>query len=100
MTQLDEVTVASAVRNVTKIASEVAITMQITTPSYTGDMVISFPSSQVFTSSNCTVTSGNSSLSCTVLNSHMILTQNVAGNASYVVKGLFNQLSYNPAASS
>ena len=100
MTQLDSVSIASATRNVTKIGSAVAVTLSITAPSYTGDMVISFPHSQVYTGITCSVTQGGSTLPCTVLNSHMILTQNVAGTGSYVVEGLFNQLSFDPTAAS
>ena len=57
-------------------------------------MVIHFPTSQIYTGSNCSISVAGLSLPCSVINSTAVLTSNVAGQGEYLVEGLFNQLSY------
>jgi hypothetical protein len=97
MTTFDPITVYSAVRNQTKVALSVAMTINITTPTYTDQMVINFPTSQITTSSGCTVKVNNIDMGCSVINSTAILTSNQAGNAIYTITGLTNQNYYTAA---
>lgn len=57
-------------------------------------MLINFPTSQVYTGTNCTATVNGQNINCQVLNSSAILLQNVQGNAVYIIDGLFNQKSF------
>ena len=92
MTQFDPITVYSANRNATKVGIVITLTVNITTPSYTDQMVISFPTSQVITTGNCSVKVNGVDRGCSVLNSTAVMTASVAGNAVYVIGGLTNQL--------
>jgi len=99
MTQFDPITLHTASRNETKVALSTSITLNITTPTYTDQIVINFPTSQIMTSETCSVSVGGVDMGCTVLNSTAIATNsNVAGNAAYVINGLTNQLYFNSAA--
>jgi hypothetical protein len=91
----DPITLSSAVRNVTKVGMATTVIMNITTPSYTDQMIITFPASQLFTTTNCQITSSSSNLlPCSVLSSNSILTNNVPGNATYTVTGMVNQMAF------
>jgi len=95
MKVFDTVVISSAVRNVTKVGIATSVTMNITTPSYSDQMIITFPSSQLYTSTNCQVmTSNSNSLPCSVLSSNSILTTNVPGTTTYLVTGMINQISF------
>ena len=100
MTGLDQVSVGSVVRNLTKINTAATLIMNITAPPYSDKMVISFPHTQVYTGPTCSVMVAGVAKSCTVLNSHMIMTENIPGSASYEITGMYNQVAFDPASTS
>ncbi len=79
MNQFDPITVSSASRDVTKVSQLTTLTLNITTPNYTDDMIINFPFSQQYTNNNCAVTANNQTLPCQVINSTAIKTINLPG---------------------
>ena len=90
MNQFDPITVVTANRSATKVGISVNITLAITSPSYTDQMVINFPASQLFAQSNCSVTANGQTLPCSVINSTAILTTNLPSNVVYIISGLKN----------
>jgi hypothetical protein len=55
MNKFDEITIISAIRVVTKVNVATNLLMEATTPYASTEFVINFPSSQLLTSSTCTV---------------------------------------------
>ena len=98
MNKFDPITVTSANRSATKVGIPVNLTLDITSPSYTGSMVINFPTSQVFTQSSCSIKINGQTSTCSVVNSTAIMTTNVPNNGVYVISGLLNQLSFSSAS--
>ena len=98
MNKFDPVTVVSAKRSATKVGIAVDLTINITTPQYSGAMIINFPTSQIYTQTNCSITVNSQVKTCSIINSTAIETTNVMGNGVYVIKGLMNQLSFSSAS--
>ena len=98
MTEFEAITLHAAVRNATKVGAGIQLTLNMTAPNYTDDMIISFPPSQVYTTDKCTVSVNGNAQKCTVLNRTAILTSNVAGNAVYVIGGLMNYQAFTKSA--
>jgi len=91
MNQFDLITVSSVMRSITKVAQLTSLTMKITTPQYTENMTINFPTSQQFTNNTCSVVANGQNLGCQILNSTAILTTNLPGTYTYTITGLYNQ---------
>lgn len=98
MALFDPITAHSAIRNDTKVGTPVTLTLNITAPAYTDQMVIKFPSSQLKTETTCHVFANSQNVPCSVINSSAILTDNIAGNGEYVITGLTNQLYFSSSA--
>ena len=65
--------------------------MIVNGPNYSDHFVISFPASQIYASSSCTILlNSNISLACKVINSSAILTISTPGKNTYLIVGLFN----------
>ena len=91
MEEFDAITIESAVRSVTEVGVNTNLTMIVNGPNYSDHFVISFPASQIYASSSCTIRlNSNISLACKVINSSAILTISTPGKNTYLIVGLFN----------
>lgn len=98
MKVFDAITVFSALRNVTKVGIATSVTLNITTPTYSDQMIITFPSTQLYATSACSIlNSNNNSLPCSVISNNSILTTSVPGNSNLVITGLINQVAFDLA---
>jgi hypothetical protein len=95
MTQFDLITLVSAIRVVTKVNVATNLILEATTPYASSQLVLTFPPSQLLTTTTCSVTANEATvLPCQVLNSSSILTSSLAGSNRYNINGLVNQKYY------
>jgi hypothetical protein len=96
MKQFDQITLISAIRVVTKVNVATNLILEATAPYASNQFVIAFPSSQLLTTSTCSIVANETqTLPCQVLNSSAILTSSLAGTSRYTITGLQNQKYYN-----
>lgn len=97
MNQFDLITINSAIRVVTKVNVATNLILEASTPYANAQFVITFPVSQLLTTSVCTVVANEGdSLPCQVLNSSSIMTTSLAGTNRYTITGLKNQKYFSP----
>jgi hypothetical protein len=98
MNQFDSITLASAIRVGTKVNTLSDLILEVTAPYASSQLVLTFPSSQLLTTSNCSIlVNETKALDCQVLNSSSILTSSLVGTNRYTIHGLQNQKFYDPA---